>query len=102
MRGLNVKVIARAWLAPFLAFAPAAVTQAQVTTPDSNAIMGFETPAGWSVAGSNATIPTELSTTTRTQGSFALAVNTPSNLTKLASLPVTSNAAALAGVGNIG
>src|ERR1051326_4435265 len=69
---------------------------------DSNAILGFETPLAWAVSGNNATIPTESSTTTRTQGRFALAVNTPSNLTKLASMPVTSGAPALAGIGTPG
>ncbi|HYM07627.1 MAG TPA: hypothetical protein VEU11_13800 [Terriglobales bacterium] len=75
----------------------------QLSTPlDSNAIMGFETPAGWIATGNTSTAPTESSTTTRTQGKSALAVDTPSNLTKLTSVQVASTAAALAGVGNPG
>ena len=69
---------------------------------DSNSIMGFETPAGWSVKGNQATTPQESATATRTQGLFALAIQTPSNLTKLTSLPVASTAAALAGIGASG
>ncbi|HYM06714.1 MAG TPA: hypothetical protein VEU11_09155, partial [Terriglobales bacterium] len=85
-----------------LMFINCAAAQQLSTALDSNAIMGFETPAGWFVTGNNATIPTESPTTTRTQGKSALAVTIPSNLTKLTSMPVASTATALAGVGNSG
>jgi hypothetical protein len=51
-----------------MAFMAAAAAQ----VPDSNAIMGFETPNGWIVRGVFTTTAT--STTIRTQGNDALAV----------------------------
>lgn len=89
-----------------MAFALIAGAAAQVPPPisdpnASNPIMGFETTEGWIVrSGSIATRVS--STTTRTQGSLALALVNPPNLTTLTSLPVPSTAGALAGVGDLG
>jgi hypothetical protein len=89
------------WTASCMYLAPAALAQ-PIAALDSNAILGFENPAGWSLTGNSSTVPTKASTTTRTQGNSALSVHTPSNLTKVTSMPVTSTARALAGVGNVG
>jgi hypothetical protein len=75
--------------------------RAALSGVDSDAIMGFETTAGWSLMAS-AKSTTASSTTTRTQGSFALSLDGPSNRTTLTSLPVASTASALAGVGDVG
>jgi hypothetical protein len=79
-----------------MAFMAAAAAQ----VPDSNAIMGFETPHGWIVRGVFTTTAT--STTIRTQGNDALAVKDGFLLTTLTSLPVASTATALAGIGASG
>jgi|GEM_PF-1723768 len=79
----------------------AAAAMANAAT-DSNAVLGFETPAGWMVKGDDA-IPTALvSTTTRTQGNFAVALVYPASHNALTSLPVSSAATALSGLGNPG
>lgn len=79
-----------------------AAAQAPLTTLAPDAIMGFETPAGWSAGGQGFFSTTVSSTTTRTQGNFALAVKDGFLQTTLTSMPVASTAAALAGVGNNG
>jgi hypothetical protein len=89
-------------MAVLVLFAAAAAAQLAPLTVDQNAVLGFETIAGWTSTGNTATAPVETSTTTRTQGSFALSVKTPSNLTKVTSTPVSSTATALVGVGNAG
>jgi hypothetical protein len=78
------------------------VAQPFAITLDSNAIMGFETPAGWLVKGNGEDPTRGVSTTTRTQGSFALSLANAANQTTLTSLPVASTARALAGVGDAG
>jgi hypothetical protein len=82
-----------------IASLPSAVAQ---SVPDSNAIMGFETPAGWILKGNAAVPTTALPSTTRTQGALAFELLNPANLTTLTSLPVASTANALAGIGNAG
>jgi hypothetical protein len=79
-----------------------AAAQVASTTLDSNAIMGFETPAAWIALSDRASSTTVSSTTTRTQGSFAYALMNPGDLTTLTSLPVASTARALTGVGDVG
>jgi hypothetical protein len=76
---------------------------APAVTEDSNAIMGFETPAAWTVR-IDGLFPdfNVQSTTTRTQGSAALAVVNPPNLLTLTSSKVASTATALTGIGNQG
>ena len=78
----------------------------QVAPPmplNPNAIVGFEFPGGWS-ARIDGLFPdfAVASTTTRTQGSAAYAVNNPPRLLTLTSRPVASTASALAGIGNDG
>ena len=86
----------------FLFVAGAAAQQPQATL-DSNAIMGFETPSGWTAKGDPDFGTTLLSATTiRTQGSFALQVKNPGDAITLTSLPVASTAEALEGVGDAG
>jgi hypothetical protein len=68
--------------------------------PDSNGILGFESPAGWIVNGKLG-IALQASAT-RTQGNFALAVVGSSGRTSLTSLPVGSTARALSGIGQQG
>jgi hypothetical protein len=82
-------------------FAVIFVTGAAAQPLDPNAIMGFETPAGW-VVKSNVFSISETSTTVRTQGNFALAIKDGFLLTTLTSMPVASTATALAGLGNSG
>ncbi|UWZ86810.1 hypothetical protein [Occallatibacter riparius] len=69
----------------------------------SDAIMGFEVPTAWS-ARIDGLFPdfAVASTTNRTQGSAALAVNNPPHLLTLTSRPVASTAAALTGIGKDG
>jgi hypothetical protein len=86
-------------LALLLIAGAAASANAQV---DSNAIMGFETPLGWTVQGERAFRTAISATTIRTQGSFALAVANPGEEVSLRSLPVASTARALTGVGDAG
>lgn len=74
------------------------VGSVSVLALDVNAIMGFETPAGWMATGSSGTS----STTTRTQGSFAYAVSNPADPTTLTSMQVSSTANALAGASATG
>jgi len=81
-------------------FLAGAAAQPQ-TSLDPNAIMGFETPAGWLVKSDVFSI-TETSTTIRTQGNYALAIKDGFLLTTLTSMPVASTATALAGLGNTG
>lgn len=75
----------------------------QLSTPiDSNAVMGFETPAAWAAKSSTSSGIKVSSTTTRTQGNFAYAITNPGNLVTMTSAPVASTATALTGVGNPG
>jgi hypothetical protein len=97
----SVRALAKC-MALVLVLSASAAAQVAPLTVDPNAILGFESLAGWSSTGNTATAPSETSTTIRTQGNFALAVKTPSNLTKVTSMPVLSTAVALAGVGNTG
>ena len=70
--------------------------------PSSNAILGFETTAGWVPQG-NASAGTAVSSTTnRTQGNFAYQITNAPNLLKLTSLPVASTATALSAIGSPG
>ncbi len=85
-----------------LLLAAGAAAQVRLAVPDSNAIMGFETPAGWIVSPNQAISTTLASTTARTQGNFALALTNPAELNNLTSLPVSSTATALGGIGNPG
>lgn len=81
-----------------------AAQQAATSAPlDPNAIMGFESPTAWS-ARIDGLFPdfAVTSTTTRTQGSAAFAVNNPPRLLTLTSRPVASTATALTGIGNSG
>jgi hypothetical protein len=80
-----------------------AAAQQPLTTPDPNAVMGFESLGTWNVSG-NGSSPGFMaaSTTTRTQGSAALSVSNPPNLMKLTSQPIASTATALEGVGDPG
>jgi non-specific serine/threonine protein kinase/serine/threonine-protein kinase len=90
-----------------IAFCLANLSAAQQAAPlspvDPNAIMGFESPTGWS-ARIDGLFPdfAVASTTTRTQGSAAFAVNNPPRLLTLTSRPVASTATALTGIGNSG
>lgn len=74
-----------------------------VAAQDSNAIMGFESTGAW-VTNGNSSPPGFMvsSSTQRTQGNAAYAISNPSNLVKVTSLPVSSSAAALAGIGDPG
>ena len=83
-----------------LACAFIASAVAQIPLPPQNTInqiMGFETPEGWIVKSSSASTRVS-SATTRTQGSFALALVNPATGTTMTSLRVPSTAGALAGV----
>jgi hypothetical protein len=91
-----------------LAFAFIATAAAQIAHPIpepptslANPIMGFETPEGWIVKSSSPATRVS-STTTRTQGSFALALVNPASGTTMTSLHVPSTAGALAGVDDVG
>jgi hypothetical protein len=66
-----------------------------------NPVMGFETVEGWIVKSSFPSTRVS-STTTRTQGSFALALVNPASGTTMTSLRVPSTASALGGVGETG
>jgi hypothetical protein len=81
---------------------PPEARRSALTSVDPDAVMGFETTAGWTLTGSAKTTSDSSITMPRIQGSFALALAGPSNLTTLTSLPVASAAAALAGVGDVG
>jgi hypothetical protein len=84
-------------------FVTGAAAQQIQTSLSPDAILGFETTAGWIATGSS--MPpgfTISSTATRTQGNAAYAVSYPPNLIKLFSQPVPSTATALTGVGNPG
>ncbi|MGA3027208.1 MAG: hypothetical protein ABSF98_20820 [Bryobacteraceae bacterium] len=94
--GAGARLRKTRWAVLALAF----TASAAAATPDSNAIMGFETPAGWMARGVFTTTAT--STTTRTQGASALAVKDGFLLTTLTSLPVASTATALTGIGTSG
>ena len=63
--------------------------------------MGFETPQGWTVKSSSPATRTA-STTTRTQGSFAFALENPSDQTTMTSQPVRSDVSTLTGIGDSG
>jgi hypothetical protein len=79
------------------------VTLAQAQPADSNDILGFETTAAWTMSASAAPPGALVSLTPqRTQGSAAYAVANPVNLIKLFSQPVSSTAAALTGIGELG
>jgi hypothetical protein len=78
------------------------VTLAQAQPPDSNDVLGFETTTGWTMAASATPGTVVVLTPQRTQGSAAFAVANPSNLIKLISQPVSSAAAALLGIGELG
>jgi len=82
-----------------LAFALIGAMSAQ----DSNAIMGFESTGTW-VTNGNSSPPgfSVSSSTQRTQGNAAYAISNPSNLVKVTSLPISSTATALAGIGDQG
>jgi hypothetical protein len=74
---------------------------AVINTP--NDIMGFENLGSWGVTANGIVAGYGVqSTTIRTQGAAAYAVNNPPSLIKLISLPVASTASALAGIGNSG
>jgi hypothetical protein len=82
-----------------LALAGGGVLMAQ----DSNAILGFESTGGWVTNGNSSPPGFQVSSTTqRTQGNAAYAISNPANLIKVTSLPVSSTAAALAGIGDSG
>ena len=66
-----------------------------------NPVMGFETVEGWIVKSGFPSTRVS-STTTRTQGSFALALVNPASGTTMTSLRVPSTASALGGVGETG
>ncbi len=68
-----------------------------VVVADSNAVMGFEILNDWNASSSGAS-----ETTTRTEGTSAYALKNSSNLVTLTSIPVSSTATALAGVGEAG
>lgn len=70
---------------------------------DSNAIMGFENTGTWMTDG-NSSPPGFMvsSSTQRTQGNAAYAISNPPNLVKVTSLPISSTATALAGIGDSG
>ena len=85
-----------------LSAATQAFSQNTSTALDSNLVMGFETPFGWSIMGNSAIATFATSTNIRTQGSYAYALGNPANLTTLTSAPVASTATALSGVGNPG
>jgi hypothetical protein len=74
-----------------------------VATNSANNIMGFEYLGSWGVT-ANGTVAGYgvKSTTIRTQGVAAYAVNNPPSLVKLVSLPIASTASALSGIGNSG
>jgi hypothetical protein len=97
----GARVVALAFL--LVAAAGAQQTQTIPATPNSNAIMGFESLGTWSVSG----IPLRpgfkvQSTTMRTQGSAAYSIANPPDLMQLTSMPISSTASALTGIGNEG
>jgi hypothetical protein len=74
---------------------------AVIITP--NDIMGFENSGGWGVTTNSVVSDFSVqSTTIRTQGEAAYAVNNPPSLFKLISRPVAYMASALSGIGNSG
>lgn len=82
-----------------LLFVSAAAAQA----PDSNAVMGFESVGTWSVIGIPLRPGFKVQTTTmRTQGSEAYSITNPPDLMQLTSLPISSTATGLTGIGNAG
>ena len=86
------------WIFP----ASPAAAQSAAVLPDSNAVMGFESPALWVAKGNSAIATTVSATATRTQGSSAYSLASPANQITLTSVPVASTAIALKGVGDVG
>jgi hypothetical protein len=79
------------------------ISPASVAKITPNAIMGFENSGGWGVTTNSVVSDFSVqSTTIRTQGVAAYAVNNPPSLFQLISRPVASTASALAGIGNSG
>ncbi len=79
------------------------VSPAETVIITSNEVMGFEKPGTWGVTTSTVGPGFSVhSTSIRTQGSAAYAVDNPPSLIKLISRPVASTATALAGIGNHG
>jgi hypothetical protein len=94
----GTKIIALTFL-----FVSIAVAQQTATTPDSDAIMGFESLGTWHVIGRAAPKGFTVTTTTdRTQGKAAYSVANPPEMVRLISEPIASSATALAGIGNTG
>jgi hypothetical protein len=75
-----------------------ATSQGALTSVPATSVLGFETPAGWTV--SSGTVAS--STKAFTQGTAALAVTAPQNYTTLVSAPLASGLAPLAGLTNPG
>jgi hypothetical protein len=81
----------------------ATISPASAVNITPNAIMGFENSGGWGVTTNSVVSDFSVqSTTIRTQGVAAYAVNNPPSLFKLISRPVASTASALSGIGNSG
>src|SRR5580698_6246072 len=79
------------------------ISPASVAKITPNAIMGFENSGGWGVTTNSVVSDFSVqSTTIRTQGVAAYAVNNPPSLFQLISRPVASTASALAGIGHSG
>lgn len=76
----------------------AQVSIGTIDPPPPDAVMGFETTAGWAVK-SSSPATTASATAIRTQGSHALALANPSGATTLTSAAVASTEPALAAVG---
>jgi hypothetical protein len=88
------RMLSLAVLIAAFAFVPAAQAQQPHVTPDSNAIMGFESLGTWSVKGNSSSPGFMLaSTTNRTQGSAAYSIANPPNLMKLTSQAIASDLA---------
>jgi hypothetical protein len=84
-------------------FVSIAAAQQTAATPDSNAIMGFESLGTWDVRGSAAHHGFMVTMTSdRTQGSAAYSISNPPEMLKLISQPIASSATALTGIGNTG
>src|SRR5579859_4878960 len=96
MQALNIQRRSALALAMSL-IGTAAAQSPPAIIPDTNQVMGFETPTAWSVIGGTAS-----STTTRTEGKAAYALSNPPGTATLTSAPVASTSKAVTGIGNSG